>query len=161
MVVAGTAASRSHAVAAQFVARCLGRIDVVPRDRGRETVALSPPPVEVPVEPAPIAVAIGEPASSALPPSSGLDGLSTLPALAPGFGQLTVRSTASHASVYVDQKLSGSPGEKLSVRCGKHFVSIGIPARLASKPTWLAPGKTVLIPCGAALETTMNPRALH
>ena len=95
------------------------------------------------------------------PPSSELDSLSTQPALAPGFGHLTVHSTASHASVYVDQKLFGSPEEKLSVRCGKRFVSIGIPARLNAKPTWVAPGKTMVIPCGAALETTMNPRALH
>ena len=123
--------------------------------------AEAPPPVQAPIEPAPIAVAQGEPASNAQPPSSELESLSTQPALAPGFGQLTVHSTASHASVYVDQKLSGSPEEKLSVRCGKRFVSIGIPARVTSKPTWLAPGKTMVIPCGAALETTMNPRALH
>ena len=123
--------------------------------------AEAPPPVEASAGPAPSAVALGEPASNAPPPSSELDGLSTLPALAPGFGQLTVHSTASHASVYVDQKLSGSPEEKLSVRCGKRFVSIGIPARLTSKPTWLAPGRTMVIPCGAALEATMNPRALR
>ena len=47
------------------------------------------------------------------------------------------------------------------MRCGKRFVGIGVPARVTSKPTWLAPGKTMVIPCGAALETTMNPRALH
>jgi hypothetical protein len=123
--------------------------------------AEAPRLVEAPVEPAPIAVALGEPASNAQPPSPELDSVSTLPALAPGFGLLTVHSTASLASVYVDQKLSGSPEEKLSVRCGKRFVSIGVAARLNSKPTWLAPGKTMVIPCGAVLETTMNPRALR
>jgi serine/threonine protein kinase len=123
--------------------------------------AEAPPPVEAPTPPAASTVALVEPASNAEAPALEVDSLSTLPALAPGFGLLTVHSTASHASVYVDQKLSGSPEEKLSVRCGKRFVSIGIPARLNAKPTWLAPGKMMVIPCGAALETTMNTRALR
>jgi hypothetical protein len=78
-----------------------------------------------------------------------------------GLGLLTVHSTAPHASVYVNLKVLGSAEEMLTVPCGKQFVSIGIPPRRPGPPIWLAPGKSIIVPCGAAFEATLNPRALR
>jgi hypothetical protein len=78
-----------------------------------------------------------------------------------GLGLLTLHSTASHAGVYVNLNLYGGAGEGLTIPCGKHFISIGVPARRPAQPVWLAPGKSMVIPCGGALETTMNPRPLR
>ena len=68
---------------------------------------------------------------------------------------------ASRASVFVNLKLYGGFDETLTVPCGKQFVSIGVPARRPAQPIWLAPGKSIIIPCGGAYEATMNPRPLR
>jgi serine/threonine-protein kinase len=76
-------------------------------------------------------------------------------------GYLTVHSAAAQADVYVNLKLRGKVEEKLTVSCGSQFVSIGVPFGSRGEPSWLAPGKTMLIPCGGPLEVTMDPRALR
>jgi eukaryotic-like serine/threonine-protein kinase len=147
---ASIAATRMGAFGQTFVAS--------PMPSGRAEV---PHPHEAPGESEAVALAPEEPAPNVLQPSAAPEGLSAPPTLEPGFGRLTVHSTASHANVHVDLKPYGSPGENLSVPCGKRFVSVGIPARRTGKPVWLAPGKMIVIPCGAAFETTLNPRPLR
>ena len=102
----------------------------------------------------------GERSAAASPPPE-LDESTKKSLLKRGLGLLTVHSTASHASVYVNLKLFGGPEERLTVPCGKQFVSIGVPPRRPGPPIWLAPGKSIIVPCGGAYEATMNPRALR
>jgi serine/threonine-protein kinase len=78
-----------------------------------------------------------------------------------GLGYLIVHSAATQADVYVNLKLRGKVEEKLTVPCGSRFVSIGVPYGSRGEPSWLAPGKTMIIPCGGPLEVTMDPRALR
>jgi hypothetical protein len=75
-------------------------------------------------------------------------------------GYLTVHSSAPHATVYVNLKARGKIDEKLTVPCGNRFVSIGVQTH-TGEPSWLAPGKSFVIPCGGPLEITMDPHALR
>ena len=139
-------------------------------------VAPSPPPVAT--APQPVATAPSPPTQTAAltkgtPPPGEVNATDTTSPPPPldestkksllkrGFGLLTVHSTAPHASVYVNLKVLGGPEERLTVPCGKQFVSIGIPPRRPGPPIWLAPGKSIIVPCGAAFEATLNPRALR
>jgi hypothetical protein len=79
----------------------------------------------------------------------------------PGYGYITVHSLAGYASVYVMFARYGKVERQLSVPCGRRFVSVGVPAPGRREPVWLAPGKKLMVPCGGALEVTMNPRALR
>jgi serine/threonine-protein kinase len=141
-----------------------------------QPVAPSPPPVAT--APQPVATAPSPPtqtaaltkgtpaagevnASDATSPPPPLDESTKKSLLKRGLGLLTVHSTAPHASVYVNLKVLGSAEEMLTVPCGKQFVSIGIPPRRPGPPIWLAPGKSIIVPCGAAFEATLNPRALR
>jgi hypothetical protein len=76
-------------------------------------------------------------------------------------GWLTVHSAEVRASVFLMFKRYGAVEEKLAVPCGKRFVGIGLPAPAKREPTWLAPGKTIEVPCGGAIELTINPRMLR
>ena len=118
----------------------------------------SPPP-ETPKEAEPLAAAAPEESAPSAPPPEEVDDSKSMKQR--GLGYLIVHSTASRANVYINLRLAGALEEKLSVPCGKRFVSIGIPAGRPAKLVWLAPGKMMFVPCGGALETTMNPRALR
>jgi hypothetical protein len=75
-----------------------------------------------------------------------------------GFGYLTVRSSIRYASVYVQLVRYGQVERRLTVRCGKRFLSLGNPKPTGGEPTWFAPSRTVDIPCGGAVEISMMPR---
>jgi hypothetical protein len=81
----------------------------------------------------------------------------------PGFGYLTVHSSSSTADVYVMLKKYGTVEEKLIVPCGERFVTIiiGTSAQDRKEPIWLAPGRTMQVPCGQSVEVTINPRAFR
>jgi hypothetical protein len=121
----------------------------------------SSPSAAAPVETQALAVSPEEPATTTPEASSVLDASSTQQMMRRGLGYLTVHSSAARANVYINLKSYGGLEEKLIVPCGKRFVSIGIPARRPSRTVWLAPGKTMLIPCAGTYEATMNPRALR
>jgi hypothetical protein len=75
-----------------------------------------------------------------------------------GFGYLTVHSSISYAFVYVHLARYGKVEKRLTVRCGKRFLSLGLPKAAGGEPTWYAPSRTVDIPCGKELEVTMMPK---
>jgi hypothetical protein len=75
-----------------------------------------------------------------------------------GFGYLTVHSSISYAFVYVQLARYGKVEKRLTVRCGKRFLSLGLPKATGGEPTWYAPSRTVDIPCGKELEVTMMPK---
>jgi hypothetical protein len=75
-----------------------------------------------------------------------------------GFGYLTVRSSIGYASVYVQLVRYGQVDRRLTVRCGKRFLSLGNPKPTGGEPTWFAPSRTVDIPCGGSLEISMMPK---
>jgi hypothetical protein len=118
----------------------------------------SPPPVAPLPSPPPVDLAAAPAPSPAESPST--QDPSPAEPIQPGFGHLTVHSTGSQASVYVMLKKYGAVEEKLAIPCGKRFIAIGVPVRDQKEPTWLAPGKSTIIPCGGSLELTMNPRRL-
>ena len=76
-------------------------------------------------------------------------------------GYLTVHSSDPRAYVYVNLKRRGKIDEKLTVPCGDRFVSVGVPLPPTGVPMWLAPGKSMLVPCGGPLEITMDPQTLR
>jgi len=75
-----------------------------------------------------------------------------------GFGFLTVHSSIGYAWVYVQLYRYGHVERRLTVRCGKRFLSLGNPRPNGGEPIWFAPSRTVDIPCGGAVEVTMMPR---
>ena len=75
-----------------------------------------------------------------------------------GFGYLTVHSSIGYAFVYVQLIRYGNVERRLTVRCGKRFLSLGTPKPTGGEPTWYAPSRTVDIPCGSAVEITMMPK---
>jgi hypothetical protein len=75
-----------------------------------------------------------------------------------GFGYLTVHSSLGYAYVYVQLVRYGQVERRLTVRCGKRLLSLGNPKRTGGEPTWFAPSRTVDIPCGGSVETTMMPK---
>ena len=75
-----------------------------------------------------------------------------------GFGYLTVHSSISYAYVYVQLARYGKVEKRLTVRCGKRFLSLGLPKATGGEPTWYAPSRTVDVPCGKELEVTMMPK---
>ena len=75
-----------------------------------------------------------------------------------GFGYLTVHSSIPQAYVYVQLLRYGHVERRLTVRCGKRFVSLGMPKATGGEPTWFAPSRTVDVPCGASLDITMMPK---
>jgi hypothetical protein len=75
-----------------------------------------------------------------------------------GFGYLTVHSSIGYAFVYVQLIRYGHVERRLTVRCGKRFVSLGSPRPTGGEPIWFAPSKTVDVPCGGSLEITMMPK---
>jgi hypothetical protein len=118
------------------------------------TVALPEPAAQTSPEPEPSAQASASPAPSAEPPADEFS--EELKQRKQGW--LTVHSAAPSASVYVNLKPRGKIEEKLTVSCGDRFVSIGVPLPPSGVPMWLAPGKSVSIPCGGPLEMTMDPQ---
>jgi hypothetical protein len=54
----------------------------------------------------------------------------------------------------------GVPGSPIEIPCGRRFVSIGTPKGKGQDATWLAPSQNVTIPCGRAIEITMNPKPI-
>jgi hypothetical protein len=75
-----------------------------------------------------------------------------------GFGFLTVHSSIGYAWVYVQLYRYGHVDRRLTVRCGKRFLSLGNPKPNGGEPTWFAPSRTVDVPCGGAVEVTMMPK---
>jgi len=75
-----------------------------------------------------------------------------------GFGFVTVHSTIGYAYVYVQLFRYGHVEHRLTVRCGKRFLSLGLPKPSGGEPTWFAPSRTVDVPCGSSVEITMNPK---
>ena len=89
----------------------------------------------------------------------GDDSSETLPK--PGFGFVTVHSTAPYANVYVMFSKYGRVEHRLSIPCGKRFISIGVPSHGGKEPIWLAPGRLIRVSCGGSHEVTMNRRPLR
>jgi hypothetical protein len=89
-----------------------------------------------------------------------IPGGSSKPAPVPpkGFGYLTVHSSLGYAFVYVQLVQYGHVEHRLTVRCGKRFLSLGNPKPAGGEPIWFAPSRTVDIPCGRAVEITMMPK---
>jgi hypothetical protein len=128
----------------------------------------------VPAQPAPREITQAPPSPTPLPASNAA--LPEAPAVAEapesppaqetapedlmrqGLGALTVHSTGARASVYVMLKKYGAVEDRLLIPCGKRFIGIGVPVRDRKEPIWLAPGKSMEIPCGGSIEMTMNPR---
>jgi serine/threonine protein kinase len=106
------------------------------------------PPYKTPTPLAPDqvehAVPVAAAKSAALPPK--------------GFGYLTVHSSIGYAYVYVQLFRYGHVERRLTVRCGKRFLSLGVPKPSGREPTWFAPSQTVDIPCGGAIEIAMMPK---
>src|SRR5262249_48497963 len=127
-----------------------------------DATALSPPAKSSePVVPAP-----PESERTALPTTNAIPSAEPSPAddfseelKKKKLGYLIVHSSAPQANVYVNLKLRGKVEEKLTVPCGNRFVSIGVPYGIRGEPSWLAPGKSMPIPCGGPLEMTMDPQA--
>jgi hypothetical protein len=69
-----------------------------------------------------------------------------------------VHSSISYAFVYVQLARYGKVEKRLTVRCGKRFLSLGLPKATGGEPTWYAPSRTVDVPCGKELEVTMMPK---
>ena len=69
--------------------------------------------------------------------------------LSPGYGSLKIVSGAE-ATVYVNGVAAGATHQPLAVRCGRFFVRLGAPSPQGTR--WAGPGKTVVIPCGSAIE---------
>jgi hypothetical protein len=79
-----------------------------------------------------------------------------------GLGYLTVHSTSPYAGVYLGSRKYGRIDQKLLVRCGERFLAIGLGRHGNGKdPVWLAPGKTIEVPCGGSLDVSMNARRLR
>lgn len=132
--------------------------------------ATTPPPAARPTDRPPSErPSINTPPVASLPSSDtppvapptieGDDPSETLPR--PGFGYVTVHSTASYANVYVMFSRYGRVEQRLSIPCGRRFISIGVPSHGGKEPIWLAPGRLIRVPCGGSHEVTMNPRQLR
>jgi hypothetical protein len=63
-----------------------------------------------------------------------------------------------YAYVYILLFRYGHVERRLTVRCGKRFVSLGVPKPAGSEPTWFAPSRYVDVPCGGSVEITMLPQ---
>jgi hypothetical protein len=118
-------------------------------------VPLPDPAAEKPPEPEPAAEPSAIPVPSAEPPPA--DEFSE-DLKQRKLGYLTIHSSDPRANVYVNLKRRGMIDEKLTVRCGDRFVSIGVPLPPTGVPMWLAPGKNMVVPCGGQLEMTMDPQ---
>ncbi len=159
VVPSSAAAAPTHFAAPSPLAASSSAVDSLPVATVAPPSAAAPPsPLATPKPAEPMAAA---PAVAAASPPGVMDEALKNSLLKRGLGLLTVHSTASHASVYVNLRLYGGPGEGLTIPCGKQFISIGVPVRRATQPVWLAPGRSMVIPCGGALVTTMNPRPLR
>jgi hypothetical protein len=121
--------------------------------------ALAARPVEA-TPPAPVDTARPVQALAPLPAPTSAP---AVPAAAPAsMGYLTVHSTSPYAGVYLGSRKYGRIDQKLLVRCGERFVAIGLPRHgNGREPIWLAPGKTIDVPCGGSLDMKMNPRRLR
>jgi serine/threonine protein kinase len=73
-----------------------------------------------------------------------------------GIGLLTVTSPAK-SDVYVNGILAGPANTPLKVRCGKWFVRLGTSVAGSPFPSWVAPGRTVVVPCQATATTEILP----
>jgi serine/threonine-protein kinase len=156
MLVAWASLTLGLAAAVAFVAS--SRRSKAPASAASQPVRASPEPAPTPT---PATTNANEPPAVSAAPSAepAADDISES-LKQRGLGYLTVHSSAAHATVYVNLKPRGKPDEKLTVQCGNRFVSIGVPNGTA-EPAWLAPGKTMVVPCGGSLEMTMDPRALR
>jgi hypothetical protein len=139
---------------------------------------VQPPPVEAPsVEAPPVHATTAKGAASAerpappaapvvkaakAPPPASTEGAFSPKLQKRHLGRLTVHSVAPYAKVYMMNNRLGRVDETLTVVCGQRFIAIGVPPRGGrTEPVWLAPGKSVNIPCGGSLTMTMNPRRVR
>jgi serine/threonine-protein kinase len=110
----------------------------------------------------PVAPALPPAKAAKAPPAVSTDGAFSMALKKRHLGHLTVHSVAPYAKVYMMFTKFGRVEDRLSVPCGQRFIAIGLPPRGGrSEPVWLAPGKSVFIPCGGSLTVTMNPRRVR
>jgi hypothetical protein len=121
-------------------------------------VPTPPPEIEVPAATTASSAPSPEPAAADEPGEPPTGGEVSEELKQRGLGYLTVHSSAQHASVYVNLKPRGKVEERLTVPCGNRFVSIGVPFGRSGEPSWLAPGKMMLVPCGGPLNDDGPPR---
>jgi len=73
-----------------------------------------------------------------------------------GFGYITVVSPVN-AMVFVNGGLAGPTNEPVKATCGRRFVRLGTVNEGVRFPAWVAPGRTVIIPCQAAVTVEIRP----
>jgi hypothetical protein len=152
LVVAGVGLTVGAGLIAKlaFTGGPAAKLDVAPQTP-KAALPERAPPTEPPAQPS------AGPAPSAEPPAEEFSEDLKKRKL----GYLTVHSSDPRANVYVNLKRRGMIDEKLTVPCGDRFVSIGVPLPPTGVPMWLAPGKSMLIPCGGPLEMTMDPQPIN
>ncbi len=91
------------------------------------------------------------PAPTAAPSSTSM--ADTIPG---GFGLLTVTSPVT-AIVFVNGHRAGKANEPLRALCGNRFVRIGTMSDDGDGPFWVAPGRTVGIPCQGSVSIELRP----
>jgi hypothetical protein len=155
VMIAGVRGKRSSAKSTAQVPATIERAAGPAEPAPREITQAPPSPTPLPPQNAAIPEPPAAAAATESPPAEE-DAPEDL--MRRGLGALTVHSTGTHASVYVMLKKYGSVEDKLLIPCGKRFIGIGVPVRDRKEPVWLAPGKSMEIPCGGSIETTMNPR---
>jgi hypothetical protein len=69
---------------------------------------------------------------------------------------VTVFSSVS-ANVYVNGILVGTVNQPARAVCGRRFVRIGTQPDGDRFPSWVAPGRSIAIPCQSATSLTMDP----
>jgi len=158
MAVALVAVS-SSALAVALATRPAKRVQPQPRTQTQTQVTATAPmqPTAAPpaLAPAPETAASAE-AIPALQETASQDEEIAEDLKTRGLAYVTVHSTNPLASVFVMFTRYGPVEHKLLLPCGRRFIGVGIPARDRKEPTWLAPGKAVEVPCGGAIEMTMN-----
>jgi hypothetical protein len=100
---------------------------------------------------APTASAAATPTVSAAP--SADPAAAPLP---PNRGYLTVTSGAEGV-VFVNGQRAGTPNQRLVTTCGPRFVRIAAPDDPKAAPTWLTPGRSVIVPCGGEATIALEP----
>jgi hypothetical protein len=59
--------------------------------------------------------------------------------------------------VFVNGQRAGTPNQRLVTTCGPRFVRIAAPDDPKAAPTWLTPGRSVIVPCGGEATIALEP----